>query len=318
MPTDNHITANIITDSMNPSGSRLTTWVLEYPRFCHGELLTHRVFSKSSASSRAIPIKTVIKNITDNPAMPTYWGKNQSGMSSNEELDDITEHPRQTKHRLLGEECIGSSLKTDKEYAKSLWIEARDSAIEYAMKLSELGVHKQITNRILEPWFNIKVILTGTEFKNFFTLRAHPDAQPELQVLAYKMKELYDTSVPNKLNVGEWHVPFGDKLNEEKLEELVYYINGGLITNSKAYKDYKDDLVRKIAIARCARISYLNFNGKDDYLADVNLCDRLFGSIPRHLSPSEHIAQATDSNDYIGNYRGFKQYRKFFLDESGE
>jgi thymidylate synthase ThyX len=310
MNDDKHITAEIIADSLNPQGVRITSWVLEFPRFVLAEIATHRVFSKNAASSRAIPVEKLIQQIQDNPALPVWWGKNQSGMQANEEVDDTIKRP------VFFGPATGfndPSMLTDKEHAKAVWLEARDSAIEYVKRLNAIGLHKQIANRICEPWFNIRIIMTGTEYDNFFKLRAHPDAQPEFQNLAYKMKALYETNKPVQLKAGEWHVPFGTDFDDKRVSEL---INTDNLTLDE-FLEAKSEIKRKIAIARCARVSYLNYEGKDDYAADVKLCDRLFGSVPRHLSPTEHVAQALDSTEFIGNFKGFKQYRKFFADESG-
>ena len=290
------ITAQIIADSVNPQGARLTTFVLEYPRFVHSELLTHRVFSKNAASSRAIPIEKMIEAVQINPAMPVWWGKNQSGMQAKEELDDtVKSHLNPYNY---------GEMYTERELAKCLWIKARDIAIDQVRGLMKVGLHKQIANRILEPWFHIRIILSGTEFSNFFALRAHPDAQPEIQALAYKMLEAYNASTPNKLAVGEWHVPFGDQMDIKRL--LNHLDISQTVWEAKL----------KIAIARCARISYLNFEGKDDYAADIKLCDRLFGANPKHLSPTEHVAQCLDSDEFVGNFRGFKQFRYTFADQN--
>ena len=294
MNDDKHITAEIIADSLNPQGIRITSWVLNYNLSIHAELLTHRVFSKNSASSRAIPTAKLIQQVIDNPALFVHWGKNIPGMQANEELND-----------------------NDKEIAKGIWLESRDLAVDQARKLLALNVHKQIVNRVLSPFIVNKIIMTGTEYENFFKLRAHSDAQPEFQNLAYKMKALYETNKPVQLKAGEWHVPFGDQINATKVYEL---FNDGSGVSNMSLDEWKTTLTNtknKIAIARCARVSYLNYEGKDDYVADVNLCDRLFGSVPRHLSPTEHVAQALDSTEFIGNFKGFKQYRKFFADESG-
>jgi len=310
MNDDKHITVEIIADSLNPQGVRITSWVLEYPRFLHSELMTHRVFSKNAASSRAIPVEKLIQQIQDNPALPVWWGKNQPGMQANEEVDDTIKRP------VFFGPATGfndPSMLTDKEHAKAVWLEARDSAIEFVKRLNAIGLHKQVANRILEPWFNIRIIMTGTEYENFFKLRAHPDAQPEFQNLAYKMKTLYETNKPVQLKAGEWHVPFGTDFDDKRVSEL---INTDNLTLGE-FLEAKSEIKRKIAIARCARVSYLNYEGKDDYAADVKLCDRLFGSVPRHLSPTEHVAQALDSTEFVGNFKGFKQYRKFFADESG-
>lgn len=323
------IKAEIIADSINPKGCRLTTFILEYPRFVHAELMTHRMFSKNAASSRAIPIEKMIQQVIDNPAMPVWWGKNQSGMQAKEELDnairkEVRFEANEAEYELVKEHYVRyndfsqtrSYNLTDYENAKVRWLLARDKAIKSVQQLNELGLHKQIANRILEPWFNIRIILSGTEFENFFALRAHPDAQPEIQALAYKMLEEYNKSEPKKLEVGEWHIPFGEKIDGTKLMETLVNIHGerGILLDIE--KHFEKEARQKIAIARCARISYFNYEGKDDYEADIKLCDRLFGSIPRHLSPTEHVAQATDDDKFIANFKGFKQYRYFFLDQN--
>jgi len=314
------IKAEIIADSLNPQGCRLTTFILEYPRFVHAELMTHRMFSKNAASSRAIPIEKMIQQVVDNPAMPVWWGKNQSGMQAKEELDDTTPYwdiaDYEYQQDTAWEGLVQKNLRkvTRMAHAKHEWLRARDLAIQQVKILNQIGLHKQIANRILEPWFNIRIILSGTEFENFFALRAHPDAQPEIQALAYKMLEEYNKSEPKKLKVGEWHIPFGDKIDNIRLLKMLSINNGKKII---VVDPEEFDIAKiKIAIARCARVSYFNYEGKDDYAADIKLCDRLFGNIPRHLSPTEHVAQAMDDANFIGNFKGFKQYRYFFDDQN--
>lgn len=182
------IEAKIITDSINPLGCRLTSFILTYPRFIHSELMTHRMFSRNAASSRAIPIQKMIKDIIANPAGPIFWGKNQKGMQAAEELS----------HGGIAE-------------AKSIWLDALFDAVKHVEKLTKLDVHKQIANRLLEPFAHMVTLVTATEFGNFFNLRAHPDAQPEFQELAYQMLECYESNVPQYKDVGEWHLPFADK-----------------------------------------------------------------------------------------------------------
>jgi hypothetical protein len=264
-----NIEVKILLDSIGLFGNRLTTWVLKYPRFIHSEFLTHRMLSKNAASSRAIPFKKLLQTIQDDPATPEFWGANQKGMQSVEEVKNIDE-------------------------AKEKWLEARDSAIIEAQKLNDLGLHKQIVNRVLEPFCHMTVICSGTDFQNFFRLRAHKDAQPEFQVLSYKMLEEYNKSNPQKLETGEWHIPFGDKMPEDLSEEQK----------------------KKVASARCARISYLTFDGELDIDKDLELFTRLAGGVPKHLSPLEHSAQVMKEDEYFGNFRGFKQFRKFFSDEN--
>jgi thymidylate synthase ThyX len=265
------------------------------------------MFSKNAASSRAIPIEKMIQQVIDNPAMPVFWGKNQSGMQAKEELDNVIKRDIEYIYNI---NSYGVRLNaTDKEIAQDTWLTARDQAIEYVKKLSKLGLHKQIANRILEPWFNIRIILSGTDFENFFALRAHPDAQPEFQALAYKMLELYNNGTPKQLKTGEWHIPLGDRIDEERLIECCVKL-------AKPSSEWLNEHKIKVAIARCARVSYWNFEGRDDYQKDIETCDKLFGSVPRHLSPAEHVAQALDSEEYIGNFCGFKQFRKIYVDEN--
>ena len=164
------IKAEIIADSISPVGYRLTTFILEYPRFIHAEIMTHRVFSKNAASSRAIPIEKMIEQVETNPAMPVWWGKNQSGMQAKEELDD---NNKKEFYFDLGDEwseLIG--YDTPKQLAQEVWLKARDEAIVNVHRLNKIGLHKQIANRLLEPWFNIRIILSGTDFDNFCFARA--------------------------------------------------------------------------------------------------------------------------------------------------
>lgn len=305
------INAKILLDSINPVGNRITSWILTYPRFFHSEVMTHRAFSRNAASSRAIPVKRMIDDIRQNCAMPIFWGKNQAGMQAKEELDDII------KRREIVVSPVGNGLDpykltvTDKHAAKHEWLAARDSAVKHAEKMLELGVHKQIANRILEPFMHMTVIITGTEFENFYALRAHPDAQPEFQDLGYKMLDIYQLSEPKKLKAGEWHIPFGDKIEDARLNQLIDKIN----REQQFTPTSHDEMYKiKIATARCARVSYLNFDGKDDYNKDIELHDILAKS--GHWSPFEHSAMALSTSEYSGNFKGWKQYRKMFNEEN--
>lgn len=291
------IKAEIIADSVNPKGKRLTSFVVKFPRIVLAELNTHRAFSRNSASSRAIPFAKMLEMVQNDPFIPLRFQKDHKGMQGVEYFEG-EEH----------EQCVRD------------WLAARDAAVKAATNF-KLPVTKQLRNRLLEPFMWHIVILTATDFENFFALRAHKDAEIHIEALAYKMLEAYNASTPKQLKAGEWHIPFGDKMDEGRLWELVnrgedargldpaecYYG-----TDEKGFEEAKI----KIAIARCARVSYWNFEGKDDYAKDIETCDKLFGSVPRHLSPAEHVAQALDSEEYIGNFCGFKQYRKLYIDEN--
>lgn len=260
------IQARLILDSVNPCGCRLRTFVLKYPRFIHAELMTHRQFSRSSSSSRAIPIEKMIERILEDPAMPVYWGRNQKGMRAHEEVGVLT--------------------RTE---AEKIWLDLRDEAIMGVRALARAGIHKQISNRPIEPWMHIVVVVSTTTTANWYALRDHPDAQPEIQVLARAMRAAEEASQPTLLEPGEWHLPF---------------IEGG------ERAEYPIDILKKISVARCARVSYLTHDGVRDVVKDVDLHDRLLEQRPLHASPGEHVARAFGHRERIGNFIGWQQYRK--------
>lgn len=258
------ITAKIIADSANPAGSRLTSFLLKFPRFILAEFNTHRVFSRNAASSRAIPLLKMIKAIQENPAWPERWGSNQSGMQSGEPLSE-----------------------SESEETRRVLDVIRQTSIEgvvYCMtdKVPKQA-HKQILNRYLEPWAHITVLATvsGKGLSNFFALRAHADAQPEFQVLAYRMLDAYIKSAPESIEWGAWHIPSFDPKRK-----ILQICNGDL-------------KYVKIATARCARLSYLTFDGDHSPEKDIELHDRLAQS--GHWSPFEHCAQAKHDNQ-ISNF----------------
>jgi thymidylate synthase ThyX len=263
------IQVKILADSINFAGNRLTSFLLTYPRFIHADFMTHRLFSRNASSSRARPIEKLIEEAENTPAMPIYWGKNQKGMQAFTEL-----------------------AGKDKVRAVDEWNKARMAAIKHAKRLNKIGLHKQLVNRILEPFTHITVICTATEYGNFFNLRAHKDAMPEIQELAYQMLKLYKKHKPVVKQPGEWHLPFADK-----------HIKKGL----------SQQQLLKIVTARAARLSYLNFDGDIQPEKDFELHDRLMSS--GHWSPFEHAAMAYKTSKRSGNFIGWKQYRKLFKNE---
>lgn len=220
-------------------------------------------------NSRAIPSARFIADVVNDPAMPISWGKNCKGMQANEDL----------------------SLEAQQK-AREIWLETRDYVIKNVERLLELGLHKQIANRMLEPWFNITVLATGTEWDNFFKLRLHKDAQPEIHELAKQMHLVMEDSEPTYIPVDGWHIPFGDKCEGLNFQEKL-----------------------KVAVARAARVSYNNFEGEIDFQKDFQLHDDLKAS--GHFSPFEHCAQALASKIRSGNFVGWTQYRKIIPNESG-
>lgn len=327
----------IIADSKNQFGDRITTFVVTYPRIIHAEMCRHRMFSRNTASSRAIPTKKMFQYVEEDPFIPVAWQKNHKGMQGKEYVTDTEEIQKREYH----------------------WLKARDNALEQAKTLAEMGTTKQLINRLLEPFQWTTEIITATELENFFQLRcpqyhtpvsgegyyfrskkdcilnhSNPDnldkmdnmselewlqinyspAEIHIQKIAEMMWDAYSESKPKQLNPGEWHVPFGDNFDKSKLSELEDSVN---------HQDRdKWELPIKIATARCARVSYVNYEGGDDYQKDIKLHDQLYQD--NHASPFEHCAQAMgeDVKDwcitspqgttpgFCRNFRGFIQYRE--------
>jgi thymidylate synthase ThyX len=275
-------------------GSRLTTLEVTFPRIVLAEFNTHRVFSRNSASSRAIPVKTMLEKVRNDPFVPVYWGKNQKGMQAEEELSPA-----------------------EQVMAREKWLRGRDVAIDTVQSLLDLDVHKQIANRILEPWLWHTVIVTATEWDNFWGLRRHRAAQPEMHRAADVMYEAFCASVPRELTDDQWHVPLCDDYWQLRTA------------------GFSLDDVLKISVGRCARVSYLTHDGTRDPKADIVLCERLQKS--GHMSPFEHVARPMTVNEcehqygtkgtfigndidpaknFCGNLRSWVQYRKTLQHES--
>ena len=262
------INAKVIADSISPEGIRITTFELEYPRFIHAEFMTHRLFSRNAASSRAIPVKRAIELIRENTARPIHWGKNQPGMSAKEECNTTWD--------------VTDGVNTISFSREQIWDFARNRAIENAEVFDKLGYHKQIVNRLLEPFTHIKVVCTATEYDNFFHLRRHPDAQPEIQELAEQMWQAREASTPVVLKAGEWHVPyykdgywkpFMKKSNVDDPEHGV----GMTLRDAIA-----------ISASCCAQVSYRKLDDSLEKALDIYA--RLVESKPVHASPFEHQA----------------------------
>ena len=346
------INAQIVADSVNPQGNRIITFLLTYPRFIHGELMTHRMFSRNSASSRAIPFEKMVKMVEEDPFIPIAWQKDHKGMQGTEYLNEE---------------------EVDK--AKMQWIRASKNAINSARMLNSnyFGVKKnlvtkQLCNRLLEPFMWHTVLVTATEWNNFFELRcpryvngydeefrsrkdylngtSEPEMYPKteeqwwklsqssaeihIQALAEAMWDAMNESIPNQLESGQWHIPFGDKI-DYALHKWNFLPN---ITELWG-KDMSEYGI-KIATARCARLSYMTFDGEIDYEKDIKLHDQLIGP-PFHASPFEHCARAMSEEEYdrffkgeipnsfvnnpnglgwCNNFRGFISYRYLIENEN--
>lgn len=322
----------ILADSVAPTGARLTTVLAAYPRAIHSEIMTHKLLSKSSASSRAIPVLKLIERIEADPWIPDYIGKNQKGMQPGEELTDSARNE-----------------------AVNEWLAAKNDAVAHARTLHAMGVHKGVVNRAIEPWMWITVVISATDLDNFFGLRDHEMAEPHFQHFARMFRKARDESTPVQLEAGQWHLPFV-LVDEQDNDVLGNYLE-------KIDISQRQETLRKISVGRTARVSYLNHDGKFNPEDDIRLHDDLMVKRPLHAAPAEHIAKAMgwpkwfkDSYDcstmtpsglrsmvvafrkerkatgrrptgmefdqeaclgelQSGNYLGFEQYRKMLIDE---
>ena len=253
------------------TSKRIATFVLTMPKFIQPHINSHRALSKNSASSRAVPAKKLRAKVLNSPFIPVYFGENKAGMQS------------------------GVALKGFRLFvAKRVWLWSRYVPVFLHYIGEKVNLHKEILNRLIEPWIMTEVVLTGTEWSNFLKLRNNEMAQPEIQAVAKQISDIFEKSSPSKLKIGEWHTPF--LKDDEKTLSL--------------------DIQKRVCTARCARVSYFLFDGKQsDVDSDIKLCERLLTS--GHWSPFEHVAQATASLERSGNFVGWKQYRKEFEQESG-
>lgn len=288
------ISVEIIKDSYNPEfSSRITTMILEYPRIVHSELMTHRVFSRNASSSRAIPASKVIGQVRNNPAMPVRFGKNQAGMQDAGEYE--------------GSDSI-----------RDLWKEASRSACSFAAVMNDMQAHKQVINRILEPYQFIRVCVTSTNWNNWFNLRNHPDADPTIHALAETMEKAMEESEPYRLMPGQWHVPFVKEVTT-KYDKRFYDENDQEISLEQALM---------ISASCAAQTSYRKLDNSLEKAEDIY--KKLIESKPCHASPVEHqamaIARSIDTWSYFdikgvthidrngvpwsGNFHGFVQYRQ--------
>lgn len=274
----------------------LSTLLLRYPRFIHAEFMTHRVFSRNAASSRAIPVAKIINSILEDTAMPLHWGANQKGMQA---TDECTE-------QLLDFTYLSPGAHPGYMTREKAWFAARDYAIKAAKAFDYSGYHKQVVNRLLEPFMHITVLVSATEWGNFLELRDHSAAEPHIQILAREVRACLENDPIQDLQPGEWHLPF---VSDAELGE----------------RDWSDNPIsvhQKLSVARCASTSYKTVDGFDMTLEKaIELHDKLVASKPIHASPCEHVAQADDCRPVArvnygwhhpeehGNFVGFRQYR---------
>lgn len=247
---------------MTAKGPTIYTLRLRYPRFIHSEIMTHRVFSRNARSSRAVPVAKMIEEIRTNPAVPWHWGKNQKGMQASEDCNELLN--------------LSPDLPIRREEA---WLFARDRSLATAEAFMKSGYHKQIPNRLLEPFMWIDTLVTATDWDNFLWLRDHKDTEPHFQDLARLIRQSLDEAKPQTLGIDEWHLPYIEK--SDRVEAIKRCSNHAAAT----------EFLLAISAARCARISYAPFDGDASYEKELQRFSLLINSDRMHASPIEHQAK---------------------------
>lgn len=273
------VIAKVVADSISPQGQRITTFELEYPRIIHSELMTHRLFSRNAMSSRAIPIEKMIKQVQDDPAMPVKFGKNQPGMQ------DAGDHDQDIIELTLGSDGVAKNVKYSPEqwYAKAGIV-----AAQFAKGFSTAGYHKQIANRLLEPFQRMKTVLTATDFKNFWWLRVDKDADPTIFALAEAMKKAFDESDPEMLEPGQWHTPYVDHLDTVGEQGTGGTFEYCVLDENNKPVILTVEEAKAISASCCAQVSYRVLNNTKDKALDIY--GKLLSGNKVHASPFEHQA----------------------------
>lgn len=323
------IKAKMVADSLSPQNERLSSMMLTLPRFILAELNTHRILSKNSASSRAIPFNKMIESVTNNPFIPIAWQKTHSGMQGNEYFSN----PKEIAEKEM------------------YWLTAKSSAVNMAEKLYNHNTTKQLCNRLLEPFMWHTVLISGTEWENFFNLRCpvyelnyiNPfnkkstftfksrkdylnkwdeltknvtllgetvdpynwtnldwlklnkgQAEIHMMALAEAMWDAMNESTPKQLQPGQWHIPFEDKIS------FVGNLVESIDVDNTHFSDYDEQNKIKISTAMAARTSYTVVSNEKEFGYDnqIALHDRMAIQVPFHASPFEHCAKVMPKIDY--------------------
>ena len=272
-----NIVVRVVCDSVSPDGVRLTTLECEYPRIIHSEVMTHRMLSRNAASSRAIPFEKMLKQLNGRPVR--FGAANKGMQDKGEDFDAPVEG--------YGQWDMSDKIWDDPKSPEEAWEEACYFASLFARHFCEAGYHKQVYNRLVEPFQMIKTVISTTEWNNFFHLRVDGAADPTIYELARCMKEAMDSSKPQELKPWEWHLPYLPKMYYNTGAEEVMYFDGEQWL-------YTEQAI-KVSAARCAAVSFRN----EDYGLEkcLEVYERLVGDERVHASALEH--QATPMREFI-------------------
>lgn len=296
------VDVKLLQHSYSPDGISMYSFEVEIPRIILAEWNTHGMLNTNAQSSRAVPTKKLIEEVRRNPYMPSHWGKNQKGMQAYEE-------------------CHSSVNSMPRE---AFWDICIHNACNNAQAFEEAGYHKQIANRVIEPYSHTKLVISGTEWNNFFNLRIHKDAEPNIREMAIKIYELIYKSDGISLQNGEWHLPYIEYY-EDFYGNISYGFNGSPISLTEAIR---------ISLACVAQVSYRSLNTNPEAI------DRIYNSLfpsngaPIHGSPAQHLAtpfkeaqckgdwqegethRDRDGYSWSAQLRGWCQYRKLIPNEN--
>lgn len=341
--------AKVVLASVGPAGVPIFSIQCTYPRFIHAEIMTHRDRARNAASSRAIPWKRKAKHqvtitelppgarvigkgqfneisldenetyeyyvancmysmVMNDPVIPIHFGKEQTGMQSSDE--ELTGQDREDTIRDI--------------------LAMRDFCVATVERMANRGLHKSICNRYVEPWMWITVLMTATEWKNFFRLRCHPAAERHFQKIAGMIRDEMAKCTPRKLREGQWHLPYFDRMTDNELmgEEMLKlnlqvresgFLTETEVQSGKSYSELVQEKSKMISAGRSARLSYLTHDGVRDFKQDIDLCKKLIEREDDvlHASPLEHVNEATDDPKLrSGPFRAWKQFRKEFPNEN--
>lgn len=328
--------ARIIKDSIC-KGQRLTTMQVTHPRIVHAEFNTHCMFARNASSSRAIPFKKTVERVMSDPFIPEHWGINQSGMQAAEELQGAKRELAIEKWLEARDAAVNIAAQMASDKCPACkgsgtipFVESQPGLDSSEIKAegetvicSECGgdglglnVHKQIVNRLIEPWSWITVCVTGdaSAWSNYFALRCDKDAQPDIQKQAYMAQLAYYESVPEVLAPGDWHTPYIRPDEPQQIAQWVLEQKPDMTFTLEAESalpktSYIGRKIVEISTGRCARTSYLTQEGTRDFAEDIKLHDRLRFHVPLHASPFEHVCQAKGDGIQYAKYLGWEAYR---------